>query len=223
MRINPRAHWHMALTALAALFFLPIAGQAAALGTAPSADGGAALSAEHGGLTPQDFIEYASLNDEDIHQLYFSVILYEGTESCMMCHEETAKAYLDTGHFKWQGKSERIVGFENGTYGKNQLINNFCIGISSNWPACTQCHIGYGWKDDSFDFASEANVDCLVCHDTTGEYKKIPGLSGHPNYERMEWPPHSGKFREPVDLKKVAQNVGKTSRATCGACHGASY
>jgi octaheme c-type cytochrome (tetrathionate reductase family) len=79
--------------------------------------------------------------------------------------------------------------------------------------------VGYGWSDDSFDFTAEANVDCLVCHDTTGEYKKIPGLSGHPNYERMEWPPHSGKFREPVDLKKVAQNVGKTSRATCGACH----
>ena len=35
----------------------------------------------------------------------------------------------------------------------------------------------------------------------------------------MEWPPHSGKFRPPTDLKKIAQNVGKTSRDTCGSCH----
>ena len=109
MRINPRAHWRMALTALAVLLVMPIAGQAAATSAGLSADGGSALSAEHGGLTPQDFIEYASLNEEDIHQLYFSVILYEGTESCMMCHEQTANDYLDTGHFKWQGKSERIA------------------------------------------------------------------------------------------------------------------
>jgi len=35
----------------------------------------------------------------------------------------------------------------------------------------------------------------------------------------MEFPPHSGKKVKPVDLTKVAQNVGKTSRETCGACH----
>ena len=63
------------------------------------------------------------------------------------------------------------------------------------------------------------NVDCLACHDTTGGYKKLPGLAGHPNYKTMEWPPHSGKFKAPTDLKRIAQNVGKTSRETCGACH----
>ncbi|HEY5762296.1 MAG TPA: tetrathionate reductase family octaheme c-type cytochrome, partial [Rhodocyclaceae bacterium] len=29
----------------------------------------------------------------------------------------------------------------------------------------------------------------------------------------------SGKFVGPVDVKKIAQSVGKTSRKTCGACH----
>jgi hypothetical protein len=28
----------------------------------------------------------------------------------------------------------------------------------------------------SFDFKSEENVDCVVCHDTTGNYKK-PALA----------------------------------------------
>ena len=65
----------------------------------------------------------------------------------------------------------------------------------------------------------QENVDCLVCHDTTGAYKKAPGMAGHPAYKPIENPPGSGKFIQPVDLKKVAQAVGKTSRDTCGACH----
>ena len=47
------------------------------------------------------------------------------------------------------------------------MINNFCIGITSNWPPCTACHAGYGWEDETFDFTRVANIDCLVCHDTT--------------------------------------------------------
>jgi octaheme c-type cytochrome (tetrathionate reductase family) len=89
----------------------------------------------------------------------------------------------------------------------------------SNEPFCNACHIGYGWKDDTFDFSKQENVDCLVCHDTTGVYKKAPGMAGHPAYKPIENPPGSGKFIQPVDLKKVAQAVGKTSRDTCGACH----
>jgi octaheme c-type cytochrome (tetrathionate reductase family) len=75
------------------------------------------------------------------------------------------------------------------------------------------------WKDDSFDFTSEANVDCLVCHDTTGDYRKLPGLAGHPAYEQMEFPPKSGKKVPAVDLQDVAQKVGATTRNTCGTCH----
>ncbi len=139
----------------------------------------------------------------------------EVTKACLECHTEAAKQVQKTKHWTW----EYLNPATKQKLGKKNVINNFCTSISTNQTFCTACHVGYGWSDDSFDFSSEVNVDCLVCHDTTGEYKKIPGLSGHPNYERMEWPPHSGKFREPVDLKKVAQNVGKTSRATCGACH----
>ena len=35
----------------------------------------------------------------------------------------------------------------------------------------------------------------------------------------MVIPPGSGKTAKAVDLPKVAQSVGKTSRDTCGACH----
>jgi octaheme c-type cytochrome (tetrathionate reductase family) len=139
----------------------------------------------------------------------------EVTEACLECHTEAAKQVQKTKHWTW----EFLNPATQQKLGKKNVINNFCTSISTNQTFCSACHVGYGWSDDSFDFTSQANVDCLVCHDTTGKYKKIPGLSGHPNYERMEWPPHSGRFREAVNLKEVAQNVGKTSRATCGGCH----
>ena len=44
-----------------------------------------------------------------------------------------------------------------------------------------KCHIGYGWADDSFDFADAENVDCLVCHEHTNAYVK--GTFGLPTPE----------------------------------------
>ena len=139
----------------------------------------------------------------------------EVTKACLKCHTEAAKQVHATKHWTW----EFLNPATEQKLGKKNVINNFCTSVTSNQTFCSACHVGYGWSDDKFDFTSENNVDCVVCHDTTGKYKKIPGLSGHPNYDVMEWPPHSGKFREPTDLKTIAQKVGKTSRASCGACH----
>ncbi len=139
----------------------------------------------------------------------------EVTKACLACHTEAAKQIHGSKHWKWE-----VVNKTTGqTLGKKNVANNFCININSNFTGCTSCHIGYGWKDKQFDFASQENVDCLVCHETTGSYKKLPGDSGHPVYEKKEFPPHSGRFAMPPDLAKVAQSVGKTSRNTCGACH----
>lgn len=139
----------------------------------------------------------------------------EVTAACLSCHTEAAKQVHNTKHWTW----EFLNPVTKQKLGKQHIINNFCTSVETNQTFCSACHIGYGWEDDKFDFTSENNVDCVVCHDTTGKYKKIPGLSGHPNYDVMEWPPHSGKFREPTDLTMIAQKVGKTSRASCGACH----
>jgi octaheme c-type cytochrome (tetrathionate reductase family) len=87
--------------------------------------------------------------------------------------------------------------------GKKNTINNFCIGIQSNWPGCTSCHAGYGWEDANFDFDNEENVDCLVCHDQSGTYVKSS----------------AGQPAEGVDLLAVAQTVGTPTRENCGGCH----
>jgi octaheme c-type cytochrome (tetrathionate reductase family) len=137
------------------------------------------------------------------------------TKACLECHTEAAKQVQKTKHWTW----EWVNPLTKQKLGKKNVINNFCTSVQSNQTFCSACHVGFGWSDDSFDFTNQDNVDCLVCHDTTGKYKKIPGLSGHPNYKAMEWPPHSGNFRPATDLKNIAQNVGKTSRQSCGACH----
>ncbi|OGT89097.1 MAG: cytochrome C [Gammaproteobacteria bacterium RIFOXYA12_FULL_61_12] len=151
---------------------------------------------------------------EDLQQVFKSGP--EVTKACLKCHTEAAGQIHRTKHWTWE-----FLNPENGQrLGKKNVMNNFCISISQNYSFCTGCHIGYGWKDKDFDFTSEVNVDCLACHDTTGSYKKPAGNAGNPVVgEPMEMPPGSGKMVKPVDLTKVAQKVGKTSRDNCGNCH----
>lgn len=125
----------------------------------------------------------------------------EVTRACLECHTEAARQIQKTKHWNW----EFLNPDNNQKLGKRHILNNFCITPQSNYSYCTSCHIGYGWKDESFDFSAEENVDCLVCHDTTGGYVKSPGNAGFPD--------------DYVDLKVVAQGVGATSRDTCGSCH----
>ena len=139
----------------------------------------------------------------------------EVTAACLTCHTEASKQLHKTTHWTWAFDNP-MTGQQ---LGKKNVINNFCVATSTNWPRCTSCHIGYGWKDDNFDFASEKNVDCLVCHDTTGTYKKYPAGAGHPAYKPKKFPPKVGKLFAPPDLMKVAQSVGNPTRQNCGTCH----
>ena len=136
------------------------------------------------------------------------------TKACLTCHTEASKQIHKTQHWKWEYRSP-----EGQLLGKKHIINNFCTSATTNEAACNSCHIGYGWKDDKFDFTSEINVDCLVCHDTTGKYQKPSGFAGNPVTRDTEFPPGSGKIIRAINLKSIAQRVGKTRRETCGACH----
>ncbi|MBI5007339.1 MAG: tetrathionate reductase family octaheme c-type cytochrome [Nitrosomonadales bacterium] len=139
----------------------------------------------------------------------------EVTAACLICHTEAAKQVQHTKHWTWESTDPK-TGQKRG---KKNIINNYCTNPTSNEKDCMACHAGYGWKDSSFDFKVEKNVDCLVCHDTTGTYRKLPGDAGHPVYKRTEFPKGSGKIVEAVDLRKVAQSIGKPGRTNCGACH----
>ncbi|MBV5347398.1 tetrathionate reductase family octaheme c-type cytochrome [bacterium] len=139
----------------------------------------------------------------------------EVTKACLSCHTEAAGQIHRTKHWKW----EYVNPDTQQVLGKKHVINNYCISIATNEASCNSCHVGYGWKDASFDFKSEENVDCVVCHDTTGNYKKPSGLAGNVVTKDTEFPVGSGKIIKGIDLSKIAQKVGKSSRDTCGACH----
>lgn len=129
------------------------------------------------------------------------------TAECLRCHRKAGEDMLSSSHWLWKGPSPNTANHRRDIqHGKAKTVfNNYCISLVSNEPRCTSCHAGYGWKDDSFDFKNMNNIDCLVCHDTTGTYKKDPPKAGMP--------------ASSVDLVKVATHVGHTSRQTCGTCH----
>jgi octaheme c-type cytochrome (tetrathionate reductase family) len=128
----------------------------------------------------------------------------EVTQRCLECHTEAGAEMLQSVHWTWESKEYQIEGRpEPVTVGKKNSLNNFCIGIQSNWPGCTSCHAGYGWEDENFDFTLSDNIDCLVCHEKTGTYVKSS----------------SGLPAEGVDLVSVAQSVAFTDRDNCGSCH----
>jgi octaheme c-type cytochrome (tetrathionate reductase family) len=122
-------------------------------------------------------------------------------------HTSLIEGPFDEGsevHWSWESQEYEIEGRPGPvTVGKKNSLNNFCIGIQSNWPGCTSCHAGYGWEDANFDFSASNNIDCLVCHEQTGTYVK--SKAGYP--------------AEGVDLVSVAQSVGYPDRDNCGSCH----
>jgi octaheme c-type cytochrome (tetrathionate reductase family) len=126
------------------------------------------------------------------------------TLACLSCHNERHNEVMSNNHWTWD-RNEKLYGREEVSVGKKNILNNFCIGTSSNEETCTRCHIGYGWRDKTFDFNKKENIDCLVCHDNSGIYKKEPGNAGYPYKE--------------INLSIVAQSVGKPGRNNCGVCH----
>jgi len=137
------------------------------------------------------------------------------TRACLTCHTEAAAQFHKTIHWTWiDPKSDPAQRM-----GKGGLVtNNFCISILSNEARCTSCHAGYGWKDQDFDFTDPAKVDCLVCHDKTGTYKKFPTKAGYPVSEPTPFGPKKTVFLPP-DYAVIAQNIGRPDRNNCGSCH----
>ncbi|MBN1406284.1 MAG: tetrathionate reductase family octaheme c-type cytochrome [Calditrichaceae bacterium] len=148
---------------------------------------------------------YAGEDHKEYFESSFSTP-QEVTKACLECHDQAANDVMKTVHWTWESIPFPSKDNQDTLYlGKKNTINNFCIALESNWPRCTSCHAGYGWKNASFDFKKEENVDCLVCHDQTGTYKKSPAAAG--------------LSAEGTDLLNIAQNVGPSTRVNCGSCH----
>lgn len=127
----------------------------------------------------------------------------QATAQCLKCHDQQARGLMQTPHWTWTRTQE--VDGKQVELGKINAFNNFCTSTETNRVHCSECHIGYGWRDKSFDFTDKTKVDCLICHDTTGTYHKDGD--------------NAGEVEEGVDILRVAQTVGKPVRYNCGNCH----
>lgn len=138
---------------------------------------------------------------------------HELTAACLSCHNQRDQEIMATAHWTWDREVER-EGLGKIRIGKKNIVNNFCTGVEGNNGSCMRCHIGLGWKDKTFDFNEPTNIDCMVCHDQTGTYKKRKGGAGLPSTEANA----TDEFPVP-DYNYVAQNVGLPNRLNCGVCH----
>jgi octaheme c-type cytochrome (tetrathionate reductase family) len=126
----------------------------------------------------------------------------EVTTTCLSCHTEAGTEVMASSHWNWS-RREYVRGRGIREIGKKNILNNFCIGVTSNLEGCDSCHAGYGYVDGTYDFGKQENIDCLACHDNSGTYAK--GRGGLPVPD--------------VNLTEVARHVGRPQRANCGACH----
>jgi len=169
--------------------------------------------------TPQDHRQYKELQGP-FH------LGSEVTRACLRCHTQAAHQVQSTLHWTWKAwdpQRGRMVG-------KSEIYNTFCVSPISNEQFCTVCHVGYGSTDPSkfvpFDQRGEEQVDCLVCHDQTRTYRKIPFIGGNPATTRIAVRPGCNEvygtdrpYVDPIDLTAVARSVRAPKRENCGACH----
>lgn len=142
----------------------------------------------------------------------------EVTAACRSCHTEADTQVMHTLHFTWTYQAKG----SDKPLGKAHVLNAFCGNVASNEPRCTSCHAGYGWTDVRKTPQEQGVVvDCLACHDTSGQYAKLDDAAGLPALGTVSPKAKTitGAKAWPVDLNKAALSVGMPRNENCGACH----
>ncbi len=122
------------------------------------------------------------------------------TLQCLGCHAQQGEDILRSSHWTWQ--RHRIINNTEQVYSKKDGLTTFAITASTNPEQCMNCHISINRQPLHVAPGSPVHVDCLVCHDTTGTYRRDNGS------------PAVG-----LDLPHIARHVGRPSPANCSSCH----
>ena len=142
--------------------------------------------------------------------------------ACVGCHNVAEDQLHKTLHWQWD------IALENGEqYGKLNVINAYHPNIASNSQACGSCHIGFGLAKKITDGIAPAAVDCLACHDTSGEYFYFRfhqdgaecAMCHDDGADAMKQRVKTQGEKYTLSLRAMAQSTGATSTATCGSCH----
>lgn len=156
------------------------------------------------------------------------ITTYEGTKTCLQCHEREAMDVHSSVHYQWKGDTSDLIGNVPVIAGKYGGINDFCIYPDINWigqltnvdgetvdGGCAKCHAGLGEKPTvEASTAQLENIDCLVCHSTAYK-RKVESLgSGYkfvPDTTNMS-----------ISILQAAQSVERPTKENCLNCHSKS-
>ena len=151
---------------------------------------------------------------------------FDGTKTCLACHEQQAKHAFGSIHYQWKAPAPNLVNAGNQKIGKFNSTNDFCTNPSFQWIAiltndqgkvigngCSKCHTGLGLKpSETMSQAQLENIDCLICHASNYRREVVKKDDGS-----LAWMPAARGNAEL--MANIAQNVGKPTNLNCLACH----
>ena len=161
------------------------------------------------------------------HAQYFEH--YEGTKTCLECHEEEAKQFFASQHYQWRGPAPNIVNAKGQALGKMNTVNDFCTNPVANWignvvnsrgevisRGCSNCHAGLGkLPTEKVSREQLENIDCLICHASGYRRDLYPDDKGGVTWKSILWKNQAG-------LDSVSKRISQPTRVMCLRCHSAS-
>ena len=66
---------------------------------------------------------------------------YEGTKTCLECHEAEAHTFFDSQHYQWRGGTPDLVNTQEAEkLGKLSMVNDFCTNPGgAQWIGRVSC------------------------------------------------------------------------------------
>ncbi|MCP4572047.1 MAG: hypothetical protein GY838_06805 [bacterium] len=158
------------------------------------------------------------------HQEYFEH--YEGTATCLECHEQEATDFFHSQHYQWRGEAPNVINADGRMLGKFNTMNDFCTNPLPSWignaanedgkviaQGCSKCHAGLGLKPESkISRAQLENIDCLICHASGYRRDAFQDENG-----AWEWRPILWKNQRGLD--SVSKRITQPRRKSCLRCH----
>lgn len=151
--------------------------------------------------------------------------VYEGTKTCLTCHQREAIEFHGSVHYQWSGDASDSTGLSTPMAGKMGGINDFCIYPDINWlgqlttvdgvqvdGGCARCHTGLGKRPSATATQDQLeNIDCLLCH-APGYKRRLEMVNGS-----WMFVPDTSKMT--VSLLQAAVDLRKPGKDACLNCH----
>jgi hypothetical protein len=166
---------------------------------------------------------------------------YEGSKTCIGCHEDEVKDVFNSFHYQWAGEITDIAGKGSVVHGKRYAYNDFCGAVfyngevPINWignatlkkppegkeelkgkvvgQGCSTCHIGLGLVPSKEPTQEQLeNIDCFICH--------VPGYDKKSRILVKEGDKLKRIPNPNLDYKELAKKIQKKpAKENCLTCH----